>query len=171
MRGPNLRLGAASLIFWVALTWCGCSGTGTGRVDVLQPYKGIGRYTSALVTEEGSLESVPGEVREGFRLALGTYLFEKYPFNRGPELRIVYAITGYHRAMGEGGTEGKDGSARGSITAEVRFLNFVGKEIGSIRSTWDTGESGTLDKAVGECARQVASYAKRKFWDVGIGLD
>ncbi len=166
MTGPNLRLGAACLFFWAALAWCGCSGT--GRVDVLRPSDTPGWYSSALVTEEGTLETVPGEIRRDFRSALTRYLYDKGPFRRGPDLRVVYAITGYHHAVAGGGDpKGKEAPARGSVTVDVRFLNFVEKEIGSIRATWDTGEHDTLDEAVEGCARQVASYARRTFWGAG----
>ena len=148
---------------------CGCSGT--GRIEILRPSEGMGRYASAMVTEEGSPGSVPDGVREDFRSALTRDLFDRGPFSQGPELRIVYAITGYHSAEEGGGPEGEKRAETGSITAEARFFNFMEKEIGSIRASWDTGDWGTLDGAVEECARQVASYARRQFWDVGEGPD
>ena len=165
MTGQTLRPGAACMIVCAVLAWSGCSGT--GRVDVLRPSDTTGWYSSALVTEEGSLETVPGEVRRDFRSALTRYLYDQGPFRRGPDLRVVYAITGYHHAVvGGDDRRGKEVPPRGSVTVDVRFLNFVEKEIGSIRATWDTGENDTLDEAVEGCARQVASYARRTFRDV-----
>jgi len=146
---------------------CGCSGS--GRVEILRPSEGKGYYSSALVTEEGSLGSVPEGVREDFRSALTRELFDRGPFSQGPELRIVYAITGYRPPKEEIGPEGNREWISGFVTAEARFFNFLEKEIGSIRASWDTGDWGTLDEAVEECARQVASYARRQFRDVGEG--
>lgn len=164
---PGVRAGAAGLSIWVLLSLCGC--TGSGRVQTLRPSEGMGRYSSAMVMEEGSLGSVPDRVREDFRSALTRDLFDRGPFSQGAELRIVYAITGYHPAEEGTGPEGNKKAGTGSITAEARFFNFLEKEIGSIRVSWDTGKWGTLDEAVEECARQVAYYARRQFWDVGEG--
>lgn len=162
---PWVHLGMAGLTIWVLLSLCGCAGT--GRVEILRPSEATARYSSAIVAEEGSHASVPGEVIEDFRLALTRYLIERGPFGHGPELRIVYAITDY-RPAGQGiSADGKEASDTASITAEVRFGNFVEKEIGSIRVHWASGESGSVDKAVKECARQVASYTKQNFWHVG----
>jgi hypothetical protein len=47
------------------------------------------------------------------------------------------------------------------VTVDVTFYNFVEKEIAWIQAEGYTGESGRIDRAVRECARQVALYAKR----------
>ena len=162
---PWFHRGMAGLTIWVLLSLCGCSGT--ERTEILRPSEANVRYSSAMVAEEGSHVSVPGEVTKDFRLALSRYLYERGSFGHGPELRIVYAITDYHLTEKGISPDGKKVAATESITAEVRFINFVEKEIGSIRTHWESGESGSVDKAVKECARQVASYTKRNFWDVG----
>jgi hypothetical protein len=158
-------MGMVGLTIWVLLSLCGCSGT--GRIEILRPSEANVRYSSAIVAEDGSHVSVPGEVKKDFRLALTRNLFERGPFGHGPGLRIVYAITDYHLAEKGSSPDGKKASGTESITAEVRFINFVDKEIGSIRANWESGESGSVDKAVMECAKHVASYTKQNFWDVG----
>lgn len=170
MRGPGksgFRSGVSALSVWVLLSMGGCSGS--GRVEVLRPSGEGVRYSSAMVTEEGSLESVPEGIRRDFRATLDRYIYDRGPFSQGPELRIVYAITGYRPPKEEIGPEGNRERISGFVTATVRFFNFLEKEVGSIRASWDTGERGTLDEAVERCARQVASYAKKKFWNVGEG--
>jgi hypothetical protein len=117
--------------------------------------------------EEGSHGSVPGEVIKDFRLALTRNLIERGPFGHGPGMRIVYAITDYRPAEEGISPDGKEVSVTESITAEVRFINFVDKEIGSIRTHWESKDSGSVDKAVKKCAKHVASYTKQNFWDVG----
>jgi len=122
-----------------------------------------------MVMEEGTLGSVPDGVRREFRSTLARYLYERGPFRQGPELRILYAITGYHPPEERIGPDGEKIAVAGYLTADVWFFNFVEKKIGSIRSHWESGKSGSMDKAVAKCARQVASYAKRTFWYVGGG--
>jgi hypothetical protein len=135
----------------------------------LQPPEANVRYSSVLVLEEDSGTFAPGQVSRDFRMALMTYLYDRGPFVHGPELRIVYRITGFHPAGQEKPSEGKEEPGTGSVTAEVTFVNFAGKEIASIHAQGESGDSGPADKAVKECAWQVASYAKRNFWEVGKG--
>lgn len=162
---PWFPLGMVGMTIWVLLLLCGCSGT--GRIEIVRPSEANVRYSSAMLEEEGSHESVPSEVRKDFRLALTRNLFNRGPFGHGPGLRIVYAITDYHLTEKGISPDGKKTSGTESITAEVRFINFVDKEIGSIRTHWESGKSGSVDKAVKECAKHVASYTKQNFWDVG----
>jgi len=164
---PGFPLGMAGLIIWVFLSLCGCSGT--GRTVILQPPEANVRYSSVLVLEEDSGTFVPGQVSRDFRMALMTYLYDRGPFVHGPELRIVYRITGFPPAVREKPAGGKDEPGTGSVTAEVAFINFAGKEIASIHAQGESGDSGPVDQAVKECAWQVASYAKRNFWEVGKG--
>jgi hypothetical protein len=162
---PWFHRGMAGLTIWVLLSLSGCSGA--GRTEILRPSEGNVRYSSAIISEEGSHVSVPAEVKKDFRLAFSRYLFDRGPFVHGPDLRIVYAITDYRLTEKGISSDGKNTPGAESITAEVRFINFVEKDIGSIRSHWDSGKSGSVDKAVKECARQVASYTEQHFWDVG----
>ena len=130
---------------------------------ILRPSESDVRYSSVLVTEDGSDPLVPAEVSRNFRTALSAYLYDRGSFTHGPELRIVYRITGYPSA-GEGVTsEGKETIGTGAVTAEVTFYNFVEKEIASIRAEGDSRDAGRIDRAVKECARQVALYAKENF--------
>jgi len=164
---PAFSLGLIGLTIWVFLSLCGCSGT--GRTVILQPPEANVRYSSVLVLEEDSGTFVPAQVSRDFRTALMTYLYDRGPFVHGPELRIVYRITGVHPAGREKPSGGKEEPGTGSVTAEVAFVNFAGKEIASIHAQGESGNSGPVDKAVKECAWQVASYAKRNFWEVGKG--
>lgn len=158
---PAFSLGLVGVTIGLFLLLSGCSGT--GRTVILSPSESNVRYSSALVTEDRSGMPVPAEVSREFRSALATFLYDRGPFFHGPELRIVYRITGYH-SPGEGvSSEGKEEAGTGSVTVEVRFYNFVEKEIASIRAEGDAREAGRIDQAVRECARQVALYARQNF--------
>jgi len=158
---PAFSLGLIGLTIWFFLLLCGCSAN--GRTVILRPSGSNASYSSVLVTEDGSDPLVPPEVSRDFRKALSTYLYDRGPFFRGPELRIVYRITGYPSAKEGGSAEGKEDPGTRAVTAEVTFYNFVEKEIASIRAEGDVGDAGRIDRAVRECARQVAFYAKRNF--------
>ena len=90
---PAFSLGLVGLTIWVFLLLCGCSGT--GRTVILHPPEANVRYSSVLVLEEDSGTFVPAQVSRDFRMALMTYLYDRGPFVHGPELRIVYRITGF----------------------------------------------------------------------------
>ena len=158
---------AARSVGLVGLTVCllllsyGCSAK--GRSVVLRSSESHSGYSSVLVTQDGSDPSVPPEVSRDFRNALTTYLYEHSSFVHGPELRIVYRITGYPSAGEEIASGERNESGIGSVTAEVTFYNFVEKEIASIRAEGDARDADHIDKAVKECARQVALYVNRNF--------
>jgi len=119
---PAFSLGLIGLTIWVFLSLCGCSGT--GRTVILHPPEANVRYSSVLVLEEDSGTFVPAQVSRDFRMALMTYLYDRGPFVHGPELRIVYRITGFPPAgrktfRGEGRT--RDGIRhRGSRVRKLR---------------------------------------------------
>jgi hypothetical protein len=122
-----------------------------------------------MVREDGSDPLVPAEVSRDFRMALTKYLYDRGPFVHGPELHIVYQITGVP-STGEGvSSVGVETIGTGSVTAEVKFYNFVEREIASIQVEGDARDASRIDRAVRECAWQVASYAKRNFWEAGKG--
>ena len=164
---PAFSLGMVGVTIGFFLLMCGCSGT--GRTVILQPPEANVRFSSVLVLEEDSGTFAPGEVSRDFRMALMTYLYDRGPFVHGPELRIVYRITGVHPAGQETPSGGKEKPGKGSVTAEVTFVNFAGKEIASIHAHGESGDQGSVAEAVKECAWQVASYAKRNFWEAGKG--
>lgn len=158
---PAFSLGLIGLTIWFLLLSCGCSAN--GRTVILRPSESDARYSSVLVKEDGSDPLVPPGVSRDFRMALSKHLYDRGAFVHGPQLRIVYRITGYPAAPVESSAEGKEDPGPGAITVEVRFYNFVEKEIASIRAEGDAGDTGRIDGAVRECARQVALYAKQNF--------
>lgn len=158
---PAFSLGLIGFTIWFLLLFCGCSAK--GRTVILRPSESNASYSSVLVTEDGSDPLVPPEVSRDFRMALSTYLYERGPFFRGPELRIVYRITGYPSAGEEDSAGGEKDPGPVAVTAEVTFYNFVEKEIASIRAEVDAEDRGRIDGAVRECARQVALYTKQNF--------
>ena len=158
---PAISLGLVGLTIWFFLLMCGCSGT--GRTVILRPSESNVRYSSVLVTEDGSNRFVLHEVSRDFRMAMETYLYNRGPFVHGPELRIVYRITGYPFSGKVVSSEGKEMIGTGSVTAEVKFYNFVGQEIASIRAEGDARDAGHTNRAIRECARQVASFTKQHF--------
>ena len=58
-------------------------------------------------------------------MANETYLYNRGPFVHGPEMRIVYRITGYPSSGEVVSSEGKKTIGIGSVTVEVKFYNFV----------------------------------------------
>jgi hypothetical protein len=158
---PAFSLGLIMLTIWFFLLFCGCSGE--GRTVILRPSEPNVRYSSVLVTQDGSDPFVPPEVSRYFRTTLETYLYDRNSFVHGPGLRIVYRITAYPSAGEMVSSEGKKESGMGPVTAEVTFYNFVEKEIASVRAEGDIRDVDRIDKAVKECARQVALYVNRNF--------
>jgi hypothetical protein len=158
---PAFSMGLVGLTIWFFLLMCGCSGT--GRTVILRPPESNVRYSSVLVTEDGSNRFVLPEVSRDFRTALETYLCDRGPFVRGPELRIVYRITGYPSSGEVFSFDRKETIGTGLVTAEVKFYNFVEQEIASIRAEGDARDAGRIDMAIKECARQVASFIKQNF--------
>ena len=158
---PAFSLGLIVLMIWFFLFFCGCSGK--GRTVILRPSESNVRYSSVLVTQDGSDPFVPPEVSRHFRTTLETYLYDRSSFVRGPGLRIVYRITAYPSAGEMVSSEGKQEPGMGPVTAEVTFYNFVEKEIASVRAEGDIRDADRIDKAVKECARQVALYVSRNF--------
>ena len=158
---PAFSPGLIGLTICFFLLLYGCAEN--GRTVILRPSETNASFSSVLVTEDGSDPLVSSEVSRDFRNALSTYLYDRGPFVHGPELRIVYRITEYPSAKEGGSAEGKEDPVTGTVKAEVTFYNFVEKEIAWIQSEGDVGDSGRIDSAVRECARQVALYAKRNF--------
>jgi hypothetical protein len=158
---PAFSLGLIGLMICFFLLLYGCSEN--GRTVILRPSETNASYSSILVIEDGSDPLVPREVKRDFRNALLTNLVDRGPFAHGPELRIVYRITEYPSEKEGNSSDGKKAPVSGVVTMEVTFYNFVEKEIAWIQVEGDTGDSGRIDSAVRECARQVALYAKRNF--------
>ena len=158
---PAFSLGLVGMTIWFFLLMCGCSGT--GRTVILRPSESNVRYSSVLVTEDGSNRFVPPEVSRDFRMAIETYLYNGGPFVHGPEMRIVCRITGYPSAGEVVSSEGKEAIGTGSVTAEGKFYNFVEQEIKSIRAEGDARDAGHINRAIKECTRQVASFTKQNF--------
>jgi len=158
---PAFSLGLIGLMIGCFLFLYSCSGN--GRTVILRPSETNASYSSVLVIEDGSDPIVPLEVNRDFRNALLTYLVDRGPFVHGPELRIVYRITGYPSEKEGNSADGGKNPVSGAVTVEVTFYNFVEKEIAWIQAEGDTGDSGRIDRAVRECARQVALYAKQNF--------
>lgn len=158
---PAFSLGLIVLTIWFILSFCGCSGT--GRTEILRPSKSNARYSSVLVTHDGSDPIAPPEVSRYFHTTLETYLYDRSSFVRGPGLRIVYRISEYPSQGEMISSEGKKESGMGSVTAEVTFYNFVEKEIASVRAEGDIRNADRIDRAVKECARQVALYVNQNF--------
>jgi hypothetical protein len=156
---PAFSLGLIGLMICYFLLLYGCSEY--GRTVILRPSETNASYSSVLVIEDGSDPLVPLEVSRDFRNALSTYLIDRGPFVHGPELRIVYRITEYPSEKEGDSTDGKKAPVSRAVTVDVTFYNFVEKEIAWIQAEGYTGESGRIDRAVRECARQVALYAKR----------
>jgi len=158
---PAFYLGLIGLMVCYFLLLYGCSEN--GRTVILRPSETNASYSSVLVIEDGSDPLVPHEVSRDFRNALSTYLIDRGPFVHGPELRIVYRITEYPSENKGGSADWENAPVSGTVTVEVTFYNFVEKEIAWIQADADTGDSGRIDRAVRECAWQVALYAKRNF--------
>ena len=158
---PAFSLGLIVLTIWFILLFCGCSGP--GRTEILRPSESNARYSSVLVTHDGSDPIAPPEVSRYFQTTLETYLYDRSPFVRGPGLRIVYRISKYPSAGEMVSSEGKKESGMGSVTVKVMFYNFVEKEIASVRAEGDIRNADRIDRAVKECARQVALYVNQNF--------
>lgn len=156
---PAFSLGLVGLMIWSFLLLYGCSEN--GRTVILRPSETSASYSSVLLIEDGSDLLVPSEAKRDFRNALSTYLYDRGPFIHGPGLRIVYRITEYPSAKERGSAEGKEDPVMGTVKVEVTFYNFVEKEVAWIQAEGDIGDKGRIDRAVRECARQVALYAKQ----------